>query len=881
MRIQRGRLIVLLLATLLFVFQMTAVSFADTALESAADNAATEQESEATADTAVADVTEETAEPAATEETVEEPAPAEEEAAPAESEQAEPESQEREAAVAAPAAKAAAPAAATLAADENNDEETTEEEEDSNERVWIYVNGYSGSDSNDGTEASKAVKSWAKATELLGTKAGGIYICDQVKATNGTISTPASDKQVVKRADGFQGSMFFVSSGEVTFRNIVLDGENRSTASHCISVGSHATLNALSGAIFKNFQSSGDGAVIYSQYKTKIYVEGAAFLNNVAQKGGAIDVNSGSTVTIRSGVFQGNSAKNSGGAISAYGSSDVVNVYNAVMTANESARSGGAVSNCGQGAIVTLTVDGGAIYNNTATTGSDLYHPSGNQANKLSVAEYMLGGGEHHWSPTSNGSGKGYQSDPRGEDLAKLYAYIGDGVKAYLDNPSKDTLGAALASGLSIFVQNKTTVSGAYGGGAIQSNGKINIGRVKANAALEIMKIDSVNNKHRLEGAEFTLYNQANEEVGKATTTEEGTMRISGIPEGRYTLKETKVPENYQKGPDNWDVTVNEKGAVAVTGEGVHDRSTDFAMYFAIENDRNDTDVQISKQDLGGQEVEGAKMILINEMGETVKTWSSTGAAERITLPWGSYTLKETVAPAGYHQVTTEIKFHITTDMKVVLDTTEVDGGGAIQAENNHIKLQDAPILRDVKISKTDLGGNELEGAKMLVTQKDGTAVENGEWVSATEAHVLSLPFGEYTLTEVVAPEGYACVTTKIEFEVAKDGTVTLKTVEVNGKNEVEQAEDGTIILKDAPLPEKTPEGEDTPDDGDKTPKEDTPTVEDETPGTPQDASPKKPAPSKRDSSPKTGDAENALAIAMLGLLAAGVTVLTRKKENN
>ena len=77
----------------------------------------------------------------------------------------------------------------------------------------------------------------------------------------------------------------------------------------------------------------------------------------------------------------------------------------------------------------------------------------------------------------------------------------------------------------------------------------------------------------------------------------------------------------------------------------------------------------------------------------------------------------------------------------------------------------------DVEISKVAVtGGPELPGAKLTIKDSDGNIVDS--WVSTDEVHVVKgLSEGKYTLTEEIAPEGYATAST-ITFEI-KDGEVT------------------------------------------------------------------------------------------------------------
>ncbi len=81
--------------------------------------------------------------------------------------------------------------------------------------------------------------------------------------------------------------------------------------------------------------------------------------------------------------------------------------------------------------------------------------------------------------------------------------------------------------------------------------------------------------------------------------------------------------------------------------------------------------------------------------------------------------------------------------------------------------------ITEVEVSKVTVsGGDELEGAKLTVKDKDGNVVET--WVTGNAPHIITgLEAGEtYTLTEESAPAGYTIAET-IEFTVSEDGTVT------------------------------------------------------------------------------------------------------------
>ena len=158
--------------------------------------------------------------------------------------------------------------------------------------------------------------------------------------------------------------------------------------------------------------------------------------------------------------------------------------------------------------------------------------------------------------------------------------------------------------------------------------------------------------------------------------------------------------------------------------------------------------VELTKTDIGGEEVEGAKIQVLD--GEKiVDEWTSGKEAHKINGLEESktYILHEEVAPDGYVKAT-DVEFTVTTDK-----------------ETQHEKL----VNKIVKVSKTDLtNGEELEGAELEITDVEGNVIEN--WTSTKEPHIVNgLEEGKtYTLTEKTAPYGYE-MTESITFTVTTD----------------------------------------------------------------------------------------------------------------
>ena len=243
---------------------------------------------------------------------------------------------------------------------------------------------------------------------------------------------------------------------------------------------------------------------------------------------------------------------------------------------------------------------------------------------------------------------------------------------------------------------------------------------------------------------------------------------------------------------------------------------------------RDDTiKVEISKKDLTTmEELPGAELTLTDKDGKEIDRWVSTDKPHYIEkLPAGDYTLTEVKAPDGY-AFAESVPF-------TVLPTGEVQ----------QFEMRDDVIK--VEISKVDLTTmEELPGAELTITDKDGEEIDR--WVSSDKPHYIEkLPAGEYTLTEITAPDGYD-IAESIRFTVLPTGEVQ------------------TVVMKDARTPERTPQPEETPH----------PT---ETPQPTPSTTPA-PTPAPQPIIPQTGDTfPLGLLLTVAGISLAGLAVLIFK----
>ena len=225
---------------------------------------------------------------------------------------------------------------------------------------------------------------------------------------------------------------------------------------------------------------------------------------------------------------------------------------------------------------------------------------------------------------------------------------------------------------------------------------------------------------------------------------------------GNYFIRELRAPQGYYLNDAEMDVIFTYDGEVLQVLDNTCANKP--------------TEMWVSKRDLtNDEELPGATLIIKDAKDNVVDTWVSTDTPHRVTgLHFDEeYTLTEK-RPADGYAVTDDIVFRL--ERKADADGHELD-----EADVYYLKdkkkfwiipweewelLDDATvIMRDditrVQISKVDIAtGKELPGAELVIKDKDGNTV--AQWVSEDKPHYIErLPAGEYTLTEITAPNGY------------------------------------------------------------------------------------------------------------------------------
>lgn len=280
---------------------------------------------------------------------------------------------------------------------------------------------------------------------------------------------------------------------------------------------------------------------------------------------------------------------------------------------------------------------------------------------------------------------------------------------------------------------------------------------------VKLNKVDEQGN--RLEGAEFSIFDADGKQVtftnkgsvytysedGDVTAITAGNADIVGLPVGSYILRENEAPKNY----------------IPMEDMSFHVRADlyDKALELTVENLPHEKGIAVLKESPDGMRLKGAEFALYGEDDTEIRrvTTDKAGVALFTGLKSGSYYIKETAAPEGYKPL--DNKFEFTIDEKGNLQGDGFSGEGLYT-----LTVKNSPLEYGFQVKKvsTNDEGLTLPGAEFRIL---GGGLDKRYTTGADGlTEQITLPIGEYTLTEMKAPESYVINGAGRHISVKADG---------------------------------------------------------------------------------------------------------------
>ena len=341
--------------------------------------------------------------------------------------------------------------------------------------------------------------------------------------------------------------------------------------------------------------------------------------------------------------------------------------------------------------------------------------------------------------------------------------------------------------------------------------GKLSIHKSSANPG-----ITDGNDCYSLEGAEFTVYNAAGQSMGVLRTNANGDTNTLELPEGTYTVRETKPPKGYLPAPDQ-QVTV--RGGQKTTAQ-VSDQPSGDPMVMVVgkyDGEKEYSELQ-GNMPQGSASLEGAEFTIeyfdtvdfdsydaIKKAGvKPTRSWvvhtDKDGYAElsddylvsgdeiyhdasgNVTIPRGSVAIYESKAPEGY-KLNSKVNFQKIQETPLTGVTTFNMPEVPESVKRGGVSVQKL----DSETGKTPQGSASLEGISFSIindnentVKVDGKTYAKGETVKVitTDAKGFAttgadtLPYGDYIIRETKTNGSYLNTSAEMRVQVREDGKV-------------------------------------------------------------------------------------------------------------
>ncbi len=349
------------------------------------------------------------------------------------------------------------------------------------------------------------------------------------------------------------------------------------------------------------------------------------------------------------------------------------------------------------------------------------------------------------------------------------------------------------------------------GAGFFEVNWRVIAGHLSVHKSSANPGITDGNDCYSLEGAEFTVYNGAGQPMGVLTTNANGDTNTLELPEGTYTVRETKPPKGYLPAPDQ-QVTVH--GGQTTTAR-VADKPSGDPMRMVVGKYDGDKEYNDNNLPQGSASLEGAEftieyfdtveydnyealkkagvkptrswVVRTNKNGKALLSKEYLVSGDElytdngfVTIPRGSVAVYESKAPNGY-KLNKNVSFQkiqekpldgVTTFNLPEIPETVIRGGVSVQkldSETGQTPQGGADfsgitfsIINDNPNAVTVDGKSHNPGqtVKTIVTDKNGVAKTSAD----------CLPYGKYIIRETATNDDYLNTSNEMRVTVSEDG---------------------------------------------------------------------------------------------------------------
>ena len=297
----------------------------------------------------------------------------------------------------------------------------------------------------------------------------------------------------------------------------------------------------------------------------------------------------------------------------------------------------------------------------------------------------------------------------------------------------------------------------------ISENGQIvevGMGNTPARGSVSVIKTDAETGIP-LAGVHFQLRDEAGALTAEGDTTADGTLTLSNIPLGSYTIQETTTPEGYVPDPTLRTVNITEDGQT---------------VQITVENTPIRGSLEIIKKDVYDEiPLMGAGFRLYDSAGTQVAEGytNAEGKLSFAGLAQGNYTFREFKAPKGYILDESVHTFTISdVGAPITKTVTNIRRPGTLivkKQKANGSPLEGAAFLLEYS---TDDGstwkpvfyrvGNEVARGACTTLGLDGGQLTTGADGTATFTGLRADGIVLYRLTETKAPPGMSLLGSSI-----------------------------------------------------------------------------------------------------------------------